>query len=372
MNVGLAAIFKNEYPYILEWIAYHESLGVDKFYIADNVSDDGSSELLEALDELNIITRIPFPRSGNEAPQVPAYNYILQTFQNDIDILGFIDADEFIVSKNGLKNGLIPFYENESYGAIGLNWKVYGSNNDFFMDEGLVLERFTKHSEQSYDNNRHIKSFLKPSYVAKMNIHQCELKKGIYCDANYEKAMFDETNAKTLNVNYGNLHVNHYVVKSRLEHFINKRRKGSAAGSAIREKGIAYFRAHDINEATTFISPKVIENIYNRVNSLKAQILAHTSFMQLGQGHINLNANNISGWCTLDSGKAPKFVKILINNNEHKVPINRERPDVFAKGLSAELQCGFSLPINELSINSIQKITGFIYGSVQELNVDIV
>ncbi|WHI50417.1 glycosyltransferase family 2 protein [Microbulbifer sp. MLAF003] len=55
MKFGIAAIFKNEYEYILEWIVYHQLIGVDAFYIADNVSDDGSSQLLEALDSLGVI-----------------------------------------------------------------------------------------------------------------------------------------------------------------------------------------------------------------------------------------------------------------------------------------------------------------------------
>ena len=51
-RVAIAAIFRNEHPYVLEWIAHHRALGVAQFYIADNVSDDGTSELLQALDAL--------------------------------------------------------------------------------------------------------------------------------------------------------------------------------------------------------------------------------------------------------------------------------------------------------------------------------
>ncbi|HBD0355695.1 TPA: glycosyltransferase family 2 protein, partial [Escherichia coli] len=56
----IGAIFKNEGPYILEWIAYHQSIGVDRFYIVDNVSNDTSSELLCDLHSLGIITRIEY------------------------------------------------------------------------------------------------------------------------------------------------------------------------------------------------------------------------------------------------------------------------------------------------------------------------
>jgi len=46
MKIAIVAIFKNEFSYILEWISYHLEIGEDHFYIADNVSDDGTSQLL--------------------------------------------------------------------------------------------------------------------------------------------------------------------------------------------------------------------------------------------------------------------------------------------------------------------------------------
>lgn len=39
--LSIAAILKNEQPYILEWLAYHMVLGIEDFYIADNISSDG-------------------------------------------------------------------------------------------------------------------------------------------------------------------------------------------------------------------------------------------------------------------------------------------------------------------------------------------
>ncbi|MBE1108652.1 glycosyltransferase family 2 protein [Escherichia coli] len=56
--LSIGAILKNEYPFIVEWIAYHMALGINDIYIADNISSDGSSELLYFLDKANIIKRI--------------------------------------------------------------------------------------------------------------------------------------------------------------------------------------------------------------------------------------------------------------------------------------------------------------------------
>lgn len=77
-NVAIGAIFKNEHPFILEWLAYHQCLGINNFYIADNISTDGSSELLAALDTIGLINRIPYPTQPNTPPQLGAYREILK------------------------------------------------------------------------------------------------------------------------------------------------------------------------------------------------------------------------------------------------------------------------------------------------------
>ena len=39
-RLAIGAIVKNEGPYLLEWIAFHRVVGVDRFFIADNASTD--------------------------------------------------------------------------------------------------------------------------------------------------------------------------------------------------------------------------------------------------------------------------------------------------------------------------------------------
>jgi len=371
MKIGLVAIFKNEYPYILEWIAYHKSIGVDNFYIADNVSDDGSSELLQSLEEIGVITRIPFPRIGDQGPQSPAYNHILKKYGNEVDIMGFIDADEFIVSDSPLKKNLEDFYKDDNYGAMGLNWSVYGSSDDYFSADGLVIERFTKHAPLEYNNNRHIKTLLKPSFVEKMHIHECVLNHGAYCTSLNEKMCFDQSGARTETTIHSKLRINHYVVKSRIEHFINKRKKGSAAGSASREKGIAYFIGHDKNSEKSEFSPVLVKDVKSIISDLKQQLLSRSSFMAIGKGRAkaDITKHTISGWVVSDN-EIPGYVNILIDDTEYKVAVNKNRKDVFKKGISSEPICGFDLTV-DFEIKD-KNIAVYIYGSIQSLPVNYV
>ena len=95
-RLAIGAIIKNEAPYLLEWIAYHRVLGVERFFIADNGSTDGGSPLLAALDAAGLVRHLPFPDRPGERPQLPAYRAILAAHGHEADWIAFIDADEFL------------------------------------------------------------------------------------------------------------------------------------------------------------------------------------------------------------------------------------------------------------------------------------
>lgn len=46
LKIAVCAICRNEVDYIEEWVSFYKVAGFDSIYIYDNVSDDGSSELL--------------------------------------------------------------------------------------------------------------------------------------------------------------------------------------------------------------------------------------------------------------------------------------------------------------------------------------
>ena len=98
---AIVCIVKDEFDYLLEWIAYHRVvIGVDHFYIADNVSNDGTTQLLEALDMAGLITRIHFPRVDHTLGiQADAYNYILKKYGDYHQYMAFIDADLFVFDR---------------------------------------------------------------------------------------------------------------------------------------------------------------------------------------------------------------------------------------------------------------------------------
>jgi hypothetical protein len=370
MKIGIAAIFKNEYPYIIEWLAYHRLIGVTHFFIADNVSNDGSSELLQALDDLGYITRLHHPRVDDKGPQASAYNRILKKFGKQVDVMGFIDADEFVVVQDEmqLKTKLQPFLDDSSYGALALNWRIFGSSHHRLMPDGPVVENFTLRAPDDFKFNKHIKSFVKPSCVDEIYIHHARLKKACYATTSMQMAEFDDSSARTLNTDFNNLYINHYVVKSRIEHFVNKAKKGSAAGSAKREKGRDYFLGHDINTVKdSSFSPELMARLHSEIQSIKLKLNYESQFMNYKKAHVTIRNNALSGWISLDEGEKA-VLRVIRGQDEILIKCDHDRPDVVKKGLSKNPACGFHRgfvhPI------SPENITVYLLGSSQQFEVN--
>ena len=96
-RLAIGAIVRNEGPYLLEWIAFHRVLGVDRFFIADNGStDDGGGAARRARRGRASCGHLPFPDRPGRRPQLPAYAAILRRHGAEADWIAFIDADEFL------------------------------------------------------------------------------------------------------------------------------------------------------------------------------------------------------------------------------------------------------------------------------------
>ena len=72
-RLAICAIFKNEAPYLLEWIDYHRRVGFDHFVLYDNDStDDGAARILasEHAPHVEIIPWPPRPGPWRAGPAV--------------------------------------------------------------------------------------------------------------------------------------------------------------------------------------------------------------------------------------------------------------------------------------------------------------
>jgi Glycosyl transferase family 2 len=253
-RLAVAAIFKNEGPYILEWVAFHRAVGIDRFFIADNGSDDGSTELLAALDLAGLVTHIPFPGTPGRPPQLPAYAEILRRHGQDADWIAFIDADEFLLPAaplDSVRPVLAGLAARPEVGAVAVNWSVYGSAGEQDAREGLVIERFPARARHDTLVNHHYKTILRPEAFADVHEtpHLFRLYGGfgaVHADGSPVEPYDGCQHGLSKAISWAPLRLNHYVVKSREEFFLRKRLRGRATQNAQRDAG--FFAAHDRNE----------------------------------------------------------------------------------------------------------------------------
>ncbi len=140
----IVGCMKNEAPYILEWVAYHRAMGVDNFLIYTNDCSDGTSEILDRLQELGVLQHRNNDKwKGNSPPQQYALN---QSLKEDVikhaEWVIHIDVDEFINVRCG--NGtLSDFFERVPDATnVAMTWRLFGHNGVTEFRDALVIEQF--------------------------------------------------------------------------------------------------------------------------------------------------------------------------------------------------------------------------------------
>lgn len=268
-DITLCAIMRNEGAYLLEWIAYHRLLGFDQIVIYSNNCSDGSDTAMQALADAGVIKHVPWENTEKGSPQVSAYNDALS--QCSTEWIAFIDADEFIrlVGHETIHSYLSEF--DTSVSAIGLNWLIFGSAGQIEKQDGLVIERFTKHAHPTFSTNRHIKTIARVKAVDRAHIHMCELRHGNYVDAIGRKIEVIDSGFSENVVIHG-AQVFHYIVKS-LDEFREKQRRGNAnkdVASSDKYSGRRddYFARYDRNEQSDMDLSAFTPRVQNEIERL--------------------------------------------------------------------------------------------------------
>lgn len=237
--LAICAIAKNEGPYFQEWIEWHRKQGVEKFYIYDNESTDGTREVLEPYIASGLVDYTYFP---GQKMQLAAYDDCFERHRLEMRWLAIIDLDEFIVP---IKDRSIPefLHRMEKYPVVEINWLVYGSGGAKKQEPGGVMERFRRHSLPEHQLNTHVKSIVDPRRVCGMiGCHEAARLSGKAADSHgvpLTKGFRDRKPQQDV------IRINHYAIKS-YEEFLSKRARGRARTNSLRDMN--YFDAYDLND----------------------------------------------------------------------------------------------------------------------------
>lgn len=201
-------MIKDENDYLKEWITHHMKIGIKLFYIYDNNS------------------KVPITKISNnvviktwDLTQIQAYKDCCITNQ-ELDYIGFLDTDEFYVSKSmdinkDFENLLAKFGK---FMGLGLYWRMYGKRLPYY-DTRVPIERYTQYFESD-----HIKSFLNPRFVRKFDDPHYASIMGYYIDEN-GNTIKSAVGTHTSN----NIFIKHIWSRSTTE-FVDKISRGSGDG----------------------------------------------------------------------------------------------------------------------------------------------
>ena len=153
-RVSLCLIFKNEAPFLKEWLDYHLCIGVDHFYLYNNNSDDNYREVLEKYIKNGFVTLIDFPY---QAAQFKAYKDCYTRFRNDSNWICFLDADEFIcpISKSNINDWINDF---SKWHAINVQWVMFGTGG--VLKHNYSMNVIEQYFSSQPNLNRHGKCFV--------------------------------------------------------------------------------------------------------------------------------------------------------------------------------------------------------------------
>lgn len=173
--LAICAIFRDEAPFLAEWICFHRLVGVAHFYLYDNDSGDRPREALQPFIDRGWVTLIDWPIPFHRKAQQQAYQHCLDKVQAD-DLarwIAFIDLDEFLFSptQQQLTDELKAY---EGYPGVVANWQCYGSSGQREASDAPVIERFTWRARRNWVRNRKVKSIVDPARTVRaMGVHVC-------------------------------------------------------------------------------------------------------------------------------------------------------------------------------------------------------
>ncbi|WP_299148480.1 glycosyltransferase family 2 protein [uncultured Tateyamaria sp.] len=238
----IVGCMKNEAPYIIEWVAYHRAMGVDNFLIYTNGCEDGTTEILDRLQEMGVVQHRNNDGWKGNSPQQYALNQSLkEPLIQNADWIIHIDVDEFMNVRTG--NGTLQDFFDAVPDAtnVAMTWRLFGHNGVTDLADDFVIDQFD-HCAPKYCPKPHtvwgFKTMFKnigayekischrPNKLVPEKRDKVRWVNGSGKDMTKEAAENGWRSSKK-SIGYDLLQLNHYALRS-AESFLIKRQRGRA------------------------------------------------------------------------------------------------------------------------------------------------
>jgi hypothetical protein len=215
-TLAMTAIFRDDAPYLKEWIEFHRLVGVQHFYMINNLSVDHYLEILQPYIDAGIVELINWPYEHVVCAdwnriQCAAYEHVVKMVKGKVKWLAILDTDEFIfpVKSDNLADFLSRY---EKYGGLAVNWQMFGTSFvSKIPDDKLLIEMLVLGLPEMEEVHKHVKSIVRPEFVAACeNPHYMNYKKGYY-QVNSDGVKFSGPFSPYIQVD--SIRINHYTLR---------------------------------------------------------------------------------------------------------------------------------------------------------------
>lgn len=235
----ICCVFKNEAPFLKEWIEFHLKQGFEKFYLINNRSDDNYKEVLKPFIEQGKVHLSNTRGARMDAfIQSREFNRALKMIKKEHGSdcwAAFLDVDEYLFSTEdrSIQDVLLQF-TGKPTAAVVVNWLMFGTGgNKELNPEQPMIAQLTRRAP--IEHNEHY--LFKPlAYLG-----------NIYCFFHGPHLPFEKKGAlffysdgtqfvmKNKQLKHSPLRINHYWYRSENYYYRQKIGKRQAFGYS-REK----------------------------------------------------------------------------------------------------------------------------------------
>ncbi len=238
----IVGCMKNEAPYIVEWVAYHRAIGVDNFLIYTNDCTDGTSEILDRLQEMGVLEHRNNDAWKGNSPQQYALNRAMkEPVVAQSDWIIHIDVDEFINVRCG--NGTLADFLARVPEAtnVAMTWRLFGHNGITRLADDFVIDQFDtcapKYCPKPHTVWGFKTMFRNIGAYSKLSCHRPnKLDEGFREKVRWVNGSGQDMTGEAVekgwrsskkSIGYDLLQLNHYALRS-AESFLIKRQRGRA------------------------------------------------------------------------------------------------------------------------------------------------
>lgn len=147
MKITAVTCVKNEGPFLLEWIAFNRVIGVTDFLVYSNDCTDATDELLDALEEIDVVTHLPNPAQGRNYQMEALAAAKSEPVVKNADWVWVADVDEFlnIHVGDGTISALIDACGDPQ--AISIGFQFFANDGiEKFVDEPVIGQFSRSHN----------------------------------------------------------------------------------------------------------------------------------------------------------------------------------------------------------------------------------